>query len=300
MSSDGTIRPDDATRPKLSIVMPVYNGAETLAAQLDSLVAAEKPPVPFEVVISNNRSTDDTVAVANSFADRLPISIVDANRAAGINVARNCGVRGSLGDWILLCDCDDIVDPKWLVNMVRAFEDGHDAVGGVIDYRMLNDAALRRSRGTDAATVQQVMGFRTTAHGANCGFTRRAFEAIGGFDEDFRFGGEDIEFFWRVQGAGFPLVEVADAVVNYRLRPTMDHLWKQWRAYGKSEPHLYTKFRSQGVKRRSIKQIAQTFFWLVTRAPLALDPNRRVGWVRVLAQEVGRISGSIEFRVLYL
>ena len=140
------------------MVIPVRNGAETLAAQLSALASAKPPSVAFEVLIADNGSTDDTLAVARSYSDRLELRVVDASRAQGVNVARNCGVRAAIGDVVLLCDSDDEVDVDWLTAMERAFNDGHQLVGGPIDYRRLNPAEVRAWRGADQARVTATFG----------------------------------------------------------------------------------------------------------------------------------------------
>jgi len=286
--------------PRLSVVMPVFNGGATIRCQLEALATAESPGVSWELIVSDNGSTDDTAAVSLEYSDRLPLKVVDAGRARGINAARNVGVVASSGEWILLCDCDDEVDSGWLVRMVEAFSSGAELVGGPIDYRRLNGPVVRAWRGADEATVMPAFGYLRFAHGANCGFTRTVYDTVGGFDERFQFGGEDVEFFWRAQLAGFDLVEVPGAVVQYRLRQSYRALWAQSLAYGGSEVGLFKVFRSAGMPRRPWPEFLKTVVWLVLRLPWLVDAGRRGAWVRVLGQQVGRIRASLRYRTPYL
>ena len=281
------------------MVIPVRNGAETLAAQLSALASATPPSVAFEVLIADNGSTDDTLAVARSYSDRLELRVVDASRARGINVARNCGVRAAIGDVVLLCDSDDEVDVDWLTAMERAFNDGHQLVGGPIDYRRLNPAEVRAWRGADQARVTATFGFLPAAHGANLGFTRSLFEAVAGFDESFVFGGEDTEFCWRAQLAGFGLFEVSDAVVHYRLRPSLRAFWRQNVSYGQSEVLLYRTFSRDGMQRRSPSKLLSEPWWLLTRLPFAWPVGRRGAWLRRLGSSWGRMKGVVKYRALW-
>lgn len=280
----------------LSVVMPVRNGASTLAAQLEALASTTRPTRPFEVVIADNGSTDATVAVALSFADRLPIRVVDADRGPGINVARNEGVRAASGDWILLCDADDEVDEGWLTGMERCFAAGEALVLGSIDYRRLNPPEVRAWRGADSAGAYLVLDFLIAGHGANLGFTRDLYDAIGGFDESFAGGGDDTDFCWRAQLAGFDVHEHNDVVVHYRLRPGLGALWRQSVNYGASEALLYRKFRSEGLRRRPPKALGRDIWWLLTRLPFAWPVGRRGAWLRRCATLWGRLRGGVQTR----
>lgn len=279
--------------------MPVRNGGALLSRQLEALVDSIGDRNGIEVVVADNGSTDDTVSIAQSFIDRLDIHVVDASRSPGINVARNEGVRASNANRILLCDADDEVDSEWIGAMATAFDQGSQLLAGVIDYTRLNDATARRWRGADRASVYQASGFLPAGHGANTGFTRAVFDAVGSFDEAFRGGGDDTDFFWRAQIAGFELLEVPDGVVHYRLRPSLRDLWHQNFNYATSEAQLGKKFISHGLHHRPWTAPFSDLWWLVSRAPFVVDAGRRGAWVRRLAVFCGRFVGSFRHRVLW-
>ena len=90
---------------KLSVIIPAYNAAATLG---EALCSVEQQHVqPFEVVVVNDGSTDETAAVIQSFMDRLPLVCVDQANA-GLGAARNAGMRAAKGDaWVFL-DADDV------------------------------------------------------------------------------------------------------------------------------------------------------------------------------------------------
>lgn len=283
----------------LSVVLPVRNAARTLAAQLEALVGAERPPVDLEVIVADNGSSDDTVALAHSFVDRLPVTVIDASDVPGANHARNRGIAAARHDRILLCDGDDCVDSHWLIEMAKAFDAGNVLIAGPIDYTELNPAHVRAWRGSRMAGVTSVLGFLPSGHGANLGFTRSVFDQVGGFDEKF-VGGDDTDFCWRAQLAGFELHAVPNALVHYRLRPSLTGLIRQEIDYGVAEAQLYRKFASNGVRRRHPIAFVREAWWLLTRLPFAWSASRRGAWVRRWARQVGRIRGSIINRVWWL
>lgn len=282
----------------ISVVIPVLNSAKTLGEQLEALASMHSPG-EFEVLVADNGSVDGTSALASSYADRLPVTVVDASSAPGSNYARNRGIKASSFDRILLCDGDDRVDVGWMVAMREAFDAGHELVVGPIDYVLLNPPEVRAWRGAQRAFAEVVLGFLPSGHGANMGFTRSVYKRLGGFDDEFEFGGPDIEFCWRAQLAGVTLRPVPDAVVHYRLRPSLRTLSRQSRAYGAAEAHLYRKFAAHGMRRRSLAAPFGEVWWLVTRLPFAWPLGRRGAWLRKMASQVGRFEGSFRYRVLW-
>lgn len=280
-------------------MIPVRNAAATLSEQLDSLLMADKPVGEFEVIVADNGSTDDTAAIAAGFASRMAVRVIDAGGAPGSNYARNCGVRAARHERILLCDGDDRVDRRWLVAMAAAFDDGHRLVAGPIDYVEFNPASVRAWRGADRASTEVMLGFLPSGHGANLGFTKEVWRDVHGFDESFEFGGPDIEFCWRVQLHGVPLFTVPDAVVHYRLRPSLAALFKQSRAYGAAEAHLYQAFATSGLNRRPARAPLSDLWWTLSRLPFAARRRRRGAWIRKLGQQVGRVEGSVRYRVMW-
>lgn len=90
---------------KLSVIIPAYNAAATLSEALHSV--EQQHVQPFEVVVVNDGSTDDTERVVQSFMDRLPLVCVHQENA-GLGAARNAGMRAAKGAaWVFL-DADDV------------------------------------------------------------------------------------------------------------------------------------------------------------------------------------------------
>jgi glycosyltransferase involved in cell wall biosynthesis len=90
---------------KLSVIIPAYNAAATLNEALHSV--EQQNVQPFEVIVVNDGSTDDTAKVVQSFMDRLPLVCVHQENA-GLGAARNAGMRAAKGAaWVFL-DADDV------------------------------------------------------------------------------------------------------------------------------------------------------------------------------------------------
>ena len=96
--------------PKVSVIIPVYNGAATIGRALASVFA--QTFTDYEVVVVNDGSTDDTPAVLAGYGDRIRV-VTQANR--GLPAARNSGIRASSGEYVAFIDDDD----EWLPQMIE-------------------------------------------------------------------------------------------------------------------------------------------------------------------------------------
>lgn len=90
---------------KLSVVIPAYNAARYVRESLES-VLSQLPP-DSEVILVDDGSTDDTVAIAESFG--APLRVIRAEHA-GIGATMNRGMSEASGEWIASIDADD----RWL------------------------------------------------------------------------------------------------------------------------------------------------------------------------------------------
>jgi glycosyltransferase involved in cell wall biosynthesis len=157
---------DDRTR--ISVVVPVYNEAANLPAVLDSLYGQRGPggrPLDrslYEVVLVDNNSTDDTVAIARRFAAAHPdlaLHVVPEPEQ-GVSCARRTGMRfagsrsrarggGSGRFYLASADADCRVAPDWLWELFTAMESGKAAIG-VCNYYYAPEHFTHRPRLWDA------------------------------------------------------------------------------------------------------------------------------------------------------
>jgi glycosyltransferase involved in cell wall biosynthesis len=120
----------------LSVALCTYNGAPFLAEQLDSLAAQTQ--LPDELVVCDDGSTDETVALLDDFAGRAPFPVRIHRNPARLGVAANFSQALTMcsGAMVALCDQDDVWMPERLERAVRLL-DARPSVGAVF-----SDAAL--------------------------------------------------------------------------------------------------------------------------------------------------------------
>lgn len=278
--------PEGTRAATVSVVVPVRDGAETIAAQLDALTR-QGHPEPFEIIVADNGSSDDTRAIASRYPG---VRVVDASARRGPNHARNVGARHATGALILTCDADDIAPPGWVTAMADALADA-DLVGGRLDYLTLNPE--HGARAAANAEFSGRLGFLPSAAGASFGIRASALWALGGWDEALQGGGDDTDLCWRAQLAGYRFAWVEEPAMQYRLRRGTGAVVRQAYAGARWLPTIVRRFRRQGMPLRPLIMKAVRFsgYLVVMAVPALVVPRIRVEWMRRAALGAGLVRG---------
>lgn len=288
----------------LSVVIPVLDSGRTIGKLLESL-AGQRTDAPWEIVVADNGSTDDTLEVVDRYRERLPtVRVVDASGRRGTPHARNVGVEAAAGEQIAFLDSDDEVAAGFLTAMATALT-RHELVAARLDLHRLNPAWVQATRAGHQvnAPLDWWLGvYRPFAYGGTIGVRRRLHVQIGGFDEAFVPAGEDMDYCWRLQSAGATLHFAADAVVHYRLRTSLRDVYRQARAYGECLPHLYRKHRPLGLPSPASPLRRGLVSWVRAwrHLPLAGRKARAARLAWDLGERVGIMRGAVRHRVLML
>ena len=283
--------------PRVTVVVPVHNGVATLAGQLDALTA-QLDDLAFEVVVVDNRSTDGTAELAGRYADRFAtVRVHRAVDGASVAYARNAGAAVATGDVLLFCDADDLVRPGWVRAMAEGLVDA-DIVGGRLDVTRVNSAEVQSwSWHPPDDGLATAMRYWPYATGANLGVRRSVWSALGGFDEEYVGGHEEVDFAWRAQEAGHTLAFVPGSVVDYRLRDDRRGVYRQRFRYGYTYAQLYRRFRHHPIPRHSWKREAWVVAGFLLSGPRELVGKGRTRWLAGLAWTLGRYRGDLAYRV---
>lgn len=283
----------------VSVVMACRNGGALIGRQLEAL-ARQDFSDPWELVVADNGSTDDTAEVVARYVERLPrLRLVDASGVPGAAHARNVGVAAASGSRIAFCDHDDEVDPGWLRAMAAALAE-HPLVTATVETARLNPSWVRTAE--HRQTLHNTdPPFLPYAYSAALGVRRDLHLAIGGYDESFRLACEDRDYCYRMQLRGEQLFVSPDAVVSYRLRDDLRGIFRQQRAYACGNVQLYVKYRDAGMRKPSQLRALRTWLLLLPRLVLSWRTQRaRAQWAQRAGWKVGRLQGSIRHRVVAL
>lgn len=219
-------QPDE---PKVSVVVPVYNGGRTIRATVERLLGQTLRP--HQIIVVDDGSTDDTAEVLGDFGGRITL-LRKSN--GGPASARNAGVRASTGPLVAFTDSDCLPDEDWLRELVKGFYAPEIAgAGGTVrgvapglvgEY---TDMVGGLNPGFAAG------GVVTRLVTANACFRRDALLGVNMFDERFRKpGGEDTELSIRLRSAGYEFAYVERAVVLHHHRQTIRGFLKTTANYG--------------------------------------------------------------------
>jgi glycosyltransferase involved in cell wall biosynthesis len=239
---------------KLSVILPCFNGAATIAEQLDALTRQHWSD-DWEVVVVNNGSTDNSMDVVESYRDRLPnLRIVNAyippSPRRGVAYSYTVGFAAATGDAFLLCEADDQVGEGWLTTMGSALQE-HAFVAAALEYTKLNswlsnsDGWQQQSAKAGLSTISPPL-FLPYASGCSLGLRRVVYETVGNPDEACT-ASWDTDYCWRSHLAGIPLQFIPTATVHYRLRERWCDRYYQGRNWGKAHVMLYLKHSPSSI-----------------------------------------------------
>lgn len=211
--------------PKVSIVIPVYNGANYLNESIDSALAQTYSNL--EVIVVNDGSCDDgaTEKIALSYGDKIRYF---RKENGGVSSALNYGIRNMTGEYFSWLSHDDKYEPEKVANSVACLSSCEDrerlvAMCGAyyinsksekirdVDYR------FDKNRVCSGQEVVEYILKNGVLNGCCMLIPKAAFEECGGFNEEFRYN-QDALMWYQIFGAGFRMIaDTRQRDVMYRL-----------------------------------------------------------------------------------
>lgn len=223
--------------PMASVVVVNYNGREHLAECLTAL-CADEAITPYEILVVDNASTDDSAAMADEYAARCPFiqslrSPINRGYAGGLNFA----LPHAKGEYIAVLNPDVVVTPGWLMHLTQ-FLETHPNVGAVNPLILLYDGDEERINAAGQALHITGLGFNrwlgqpraraghrptrvTGIQGSAFVIRRATLDAMGGWDESGFLYQEDIELSWLLQTMGYDLYCLPEVIVRHKYHLTM-------------------------------------------------------------------------------
>lgn len=192
----------------ISVVIPLYNKAQSIQKTLDSVLAQTYKD--FEIVVVDDGSTDDSARVVEEFMKNFP-SLQGGDRGrlirkpnGGVSSARNAGILAAKGEYIAFLDGDDLWHPEYLETLHQLIVDYPDAAlygigctkicGDMIPEKILSS----NERGEIEDVWKHYPSCWTGS--SSCSSRKRLIE-VGLFDTRMTHG-EDIDMWWRLLLSG--------------------------------------------------------------------------------------------------
>lgn len=239
------------TRLRVSVVVAARDAGATLAECLKSLAGQSVPSDEYEViVVVDERSTDDTLAIARRAGVRVVTLKPDVGAARFTAGSRNAGMRAALADWVAFTDADCLASRGWLKALlasVRLDEASLLAVAGL--------TVGHRSDTPSARYVDLTGGLRADRHlshprypwppAGNVMYRREALLAVGGYDERF-VSYEQADLHLRlIRNVGGTTTFAERAVVYHVHRQRWRDFARQQVSYGSGYGQFYLRYRDE-------------------------------------------------------
>ncbi|MBL7913793.1 MAG: glycosyltransferase [Bacteroidia bacterium] len=245
----------------ITVVIAARNEENLIENLLQELLNQNYPPSKFQVIISNDFSTDKTADVCNAMAHKFQQSgiqflIINAaeNELSGKKAALERAIKKATGDLILTTDADCSVSPDWVASfagkfaessapMITGFVKLHDGGNLFANLQAIDVLSLSGIGATTVINNKPLM-----CNGANLAFTKAAFSEAGGYDYGIdQPGGDDTYLMFKINQL-FPgkilFNEDPKSIVTTNPQPDLKHFVRQrvrWASKVKYYKESYVK-----------------------------------------------------------
>lgn len=218
-----------STAPRVSVVVPVFNGQDFIADCLDSLLQLAYPRDELEIVVVNNASTDTTSEILERYAGRIS-QFHESVR--GPAAARNRGIREAAGTIVAFTDADCTVETNWLGHLIEPLADATVGIAGgaILARRPANPVEMFGETIHDHRKAIEVFSppYVITMNWAS---RREVLLDAGLFDETY-MRCEDVDLSQRIAQRGYALVYREDAIIYHRNESSLAGLWQEGFQHG--------------------------------------------------------------------
>lgn len=241
--------------PKISVVMPVYNGEEFLADSIDSILNQTMDDYEFIIVLEAG-SNPESCRILEDYAARCPkIRIIENSERLGISESLNVGIRAANGEYIARMDGDDLSGPRRF-EIQSAFMDRYPEIGACgIVHTVINAPHWIVDYSTDPEIVKSACMFAVPMRHPTI-MVRREVMMNGCMYNGALPGAEDYDLFLRLS--------LAAKITNLR-EPSLF----QYRITG-SNASLQNKERDNAIIRNTMQAFIRQV-WNIEMNPLQLE-----------------------------
>lgn len=210
--------------PLVSIIIPVYNGANYMREAIDSALAQTYHNLEVIVVNDGSKDNGQTEEIANSYGDRIRYF---SKPNGGVSSALNMGIRNMRGTYFSWLSHDDVYEPNKVAKQVEALEGCDSQTIIYCDYSQIDEYSqpITTNRIKSCFTpykiysgteILEVLLKRASLHGCALLIPKAVFETVGCFDESLRFC-QDYFMWYKLFLGGCSMKCIPDKLVKGRI-----------------------------------------------------------------------------------
>ncbi|XP_017313051.1 UDP-GlcNAc:betaGal beta-1,3-N-acetylglucosaminyltransferase-like protein 1 isoform X1 [Ictalurus punctatus] len=227
MKSTGACETVGGSNVQVSVIIPVYNGAQWLDECLQAVLDQDFRGT-LEISVFDDASTDNSRAIAESWRERLRmrgvtmvISGHNRDRPRGVGFAKNKAVAQSSGRYLCFQDADDVMLPQRVRLQYEAAVLNPDTIVGCRVRRVPEGSTERYTRWINTLSPEQLLTQVYTSHGPTVVMptwfcSRCWFHKVGPFDEGGKGVPEDLLWFYQSLRRGGGVIRVDECILIYR------------------------------------------------------------------------------------
>ncbi len=262
--------------PKVSVIIPIYNGEKDLVYLLECLESQTYPCELIEFLLIDNNSQDNTALIINNniekFAKkRLKLVYLKEDKIQSSYAARNKGIKASNGEILAFTDGDCRPKSDWLENLIKPFINSKiSIVVGEIEGLIGNSLLEKYAHKYKVLSQQYSLENSFCAYGqtANLAIRKKVLFEVGLFRPYLTTGG-DADICWRIlKETNTEIILAKNAVILHHHRDNLNDFKSQWKRYGNSNFYLHKLHGLELMKECNNQEIFNRLsLWLIKDLP---------------------------------
>jgi len=265
------------TQPTVSVVIPTLNSAQTLEKCLTS-VRANHSKYSYEIIVADAGSKDETLEIAQKYAHKVLNGMPS-------RINRNIGVEAAHGEIICFTDSDCVVPDNWIDELadgllrLNKVDSRVIGVGGgnipLLENPTLEELAVAKTmrspfvsfkaRNTAVYKKEQEVNHNPPLNSA---LFKWAVLEVGGFREEYGYGGEDLALDGKLIERGYKLYYLPNVLVYHRHKSNFEKFAQQMREFGRKRVRLNREYK----RLAKFYHYGPLFLCLMVYSPLVFIP----------------------------
>lgn len=317
--------------PSVTVIVCTYNSENTVEKTINSLLNLNYPSDKLEIILMDDGSSDNTFNICMKYRNKN-VRVLKHDKNKGLAAAQNTAVKHAHGNIIALTSDDCVVDPDWLLNLTKCYNNNDiGGVGGI--YVVPNDAnqftklvgmclnlpnpCIRDEKIIKKSIISRIIGqvhylmsvptleegVVLSIAGGNASYRKQVIFELGGWDERFRYGKDDADLNKRLIEHGYKLKVNRNATV-YHYHKSDPRKFLEWGYKQGRFDYLYFKKYASELSERK-KRLYLKSAICMSLFPLGLLLSKLI--TKLLVRRKGRLKPistkkvfCVSIRALYL